>query len=97
VLVRVACRELESFYLGDLVAVEMGLGISGLAAKQNTRKYRNPDALGSPSDELNRLTKGEYQKVAGSRAIAPHLDTQKNKSHSFHVLLTGILRLMAAT
>lgn len=30
VLVRVACRELESFYLGDLVAVEKGLGLKGL-------------------------------------------------------------------
>jgi len=36
-LVRVACRELESFYLGDLQAVEAGLGIGGLAARQNTK------------------------------------------------------------
>jgi hypothetical protein len=33
--VRIACRELESFYLGDLRAVESGLQVRGLAAKQN--------------------------------------------------------------
>jgi len=47
VLVRIACRELESFYLGDLEAVERGLGIRGLAAKQGQSKFRNPDRLGS--------------------------------------------------
>ena len=26
-LVRIACRELEAFYLGDLAAVELGLGV----------------------------------------------------------------------
>ncbi|MBM9532106.1 hypothetical protein JWG42_18295, partial [Desulfoprunum benzoelyticum] len=30
-MVRIACRELESFYLADLAAVERALGISGLA------------------------------------------------------------------
>lgn len=29
--VRIACRELESFYLGDLEAVEQGLNVSGIA------------------------------------------------------------------
>ena len=33
-LVRIACRELESFYIGDLAAVERGLGIRGLVTKK---------------------------------------------------------------
>lgn len=94
VLIRVACHELESFYLGDLSAVEKGLGIKGIAAKQNNRKFRNPDNLGNPSEEIGRLTGGEYQKVAGSRAIGQHLDPMRNRSHSFNVLLSGIRRLM---
>lgn len=40
VLVRVACHELESFYLGDLRAVESGLKLSGVSLKQNHRKSR---------------------------------------------------------
>lgn len=90
-LVRIACRELESFYLGDLQAVEQGLGISGIAGKQENAKYRNPDRLGSPKAELKSITGKKYQEVSGSRAIAPHLNIEGlNKSHSFGVLLTGI-------
>ena len=96
VLVRIACRELESFYLGDLAAVEKGLGLSSLSAKQNSRKYRTPDILGNPSEELFKLTEYVYQKVAGSRAISPHLDLQGNRSHSFNVLLSGIRKLLFA-
>lgn len=94
ILIRLACRELESFYLGDLAAVEKGTGIMGLADKQNTKKYREPDRLGSPSGELRWLTTGNYQKILGSRAIAPHLDLEQNRSHSFRVLVSGIRKLM---
>lgn len=93
VLVRVACRELESFYLGDLAAVEQGLGLKGLKAQQRGRKFRNPDALGNPADELLRLTSNAYDKIAGSRAIAPYLNLEVNCSKSFNVLLSGIRNL----
>lgn len=93
-IVRIACRELESFYLGDLNAIETGLGIHGLAKKQNTEKFRNPDKLSNPSIELEILTKGVYQKISGSRAIAPHLDSNNNRSHSFSVLIKGIRKLI---
>ncbi|QTA83697.1 DUF4276 [Desulfonema limicola] len=93
VLVRIACHELESFYLGDLIAVEKGLNLSGLAKKQNNKKYRDPDRITSPSQELTRLTSGLYQKIAGSRAIAPHIHIENNKSHSFKILLAGICKL----
>ena len=95
-LVRIACRELESFYLGDLVAVEKGLNLSGLAKMQENKRYRDPDRLGGPANELTRLTKGLYQKISGSRAIAPHLDLEKNKSHSFRILVDGIRNAFAA-
>ena len=97
-LIRIACTELESFYLGDLNAVEQGLGISNLAKKQLERKYRSPDALSNAAQELQNLTQRKYQKVAGSRAIAPHLKTDgSNRSHNFNVLLTGIEKLISAT
>jgi hypothetical protein len=90
----VACRELESFYFGDLEAVEKGLGLRGLAAKQNQLKFRASDNLGSPSGELSRLTGNQYQKVSGSRSIAPHMSLDNNRSHSFNVLLSGIKKLV---
>jgi hypothetical protein len=93
-LVRISCHELESFYLGDMQAVETGLGIHGLARQQNKAKYRNPDALGNPSEELMKLTGGKYQKLSGSRAIAPYLDLENNRSHSFNVLIAGLRRFV---
>jgi hypothetical protein len=89
-IVRIACRELEAFYLGDLRAVELGLGINGLAGKQNKAKFRDPDQLPCPSRELEKLTNSRYQKIAGSRAIAPHLDTESPRSKSFRHLITAI-------
>jgi len=98
VLIRIACRELESFYLGDLSAVEKGLELTGLGRQQTKNKYRNPDALGNPAQELSRLTSKSYQKVSGSRAIGPNLDiTGSNCSHSFNVLIEGIRKLSAET
>jgi hypothetical protein len=92
-LIRIACRELESFYLADLEAVEKGLGITGLARQQQNKLFREPDRLGSPSKMLKDLTKGLYQKISGSREIAPHLDTNNTRSTSFHHLVAGIRRL----
>jgi hypothetical protein len=90
VTIRIACRELEAFYLGDLLAVEKGLKIGKLAAKQRVAKFRNPDSLQSPAHELEMLTNLKYQKVSGARAIAPHLNLDTPKSQSFHHLLQAI-------
>ena len=93
VLVRIACHELESFYLADLAAVEAGLGLNGLAKHQNTAKYRSPDALQNPSKELLTLTRQHYQKVSGSRVIGRHLDVSNERSNSFKNLIVGIRRM----
>ena len=60
-LVRIACHELESFYIGDLRAVEAALGLSGLVQHQRAARFRNADRVESPSRELAKLTRGAYQ------------------------------------
>jgi hypothetical protein len=92
-LVRIACHELESFYLADLNAVERGLNLTGLADQQNKARFRNTDHVEKPSKELTKLTKGQYQKVSGSRQIGLHLDIQNQRSQSFKNLVVGIQRL----
>ena len=92
-LVRIACKELETFYLADLGAVEQGLGVTKLAVQQAHAKFRNPDSLGNPSKELATLTQGVYQKVSGSRAIGKHLDPANPRSPSFKNLIKAIRRL----
>lgn len=94
VLVRIACRELESFYLGDLAAVEKGLCVNGLKRQQQNKKFRNPDGLNNAAEELFKLTNNGYDKVAGSRAISPYLDLNINRSKSFNALITGIKNLI---
>ncbi len=87
VLVRVVCRELESWFLGDLAAVEEALGES-VARLQEKGKYRAPDELGSPSRELAAIVPG-YSKIRGARAIGRVLDPERNRSTSFGVLVAG--------
>lgn len=94
-LVRIACHELENFYLGDLQAVEKGLEMEGIARQQRKAKYRDPDRLANAKQELKNLTKGHYQQISGSRKIAPHLDLEgSNLSHSFKMLIAGIKKII---
>lgn len=92
-LVRIACHELESFYLGDLHAVASALGPANLSKKQGNAKYRDPDSLNNAAQELKRIAT-RYQKLSGSRAIAPVLSLEHNRSHSFRQLISGIERLL---
>jgi hypothetical protein len=94
-MVRIACRELESFYFGDLSAVEAGLGIRNIENHQHKSKYRIPDEIVTPCDELEKLTNGVYQKVAGSRSIGQLLSLENNSSHSFNTLISGISNLLS--
>lgn len=89
-IVRIACREIGAFYLGDLRAVELAFQLRNVATKQERARHRNPDKIHSPSRELEKLTGNKYQKVAGSRAIAPHLELESPRSRSFHHLLQAI-------
>ena len=91
--VRIACKELESFYLADLCAVEQALGLKKLVRQQGSAKFRSPDRLGSPSKELEALTDGFYQKVSTSRAIGKFLDPVNERSPSFKNLMKSVRRM----
>lgn len=92
-LIRIACRELESWYFGDLSAVEKALGKKSLISYSNKSKYREPDNIQNPLEELRKITGGVYQKTSGSREIAPHLAVEKNNSPSFRAFIAGVHRL----
>lgn len=94
-LVRIACRELESWFLGDLATVEQVFGVPGLGKRQEKTKFRSPDKLGNPSRELESLVPG-YRKVGGARALGPALALEANRSHSFGVFVSGV-RAMAGS
>jgi hypothetical protein len=88
--VTIACREIEAFYLGDLLAVETGLNIPHIARQQHRARFRNPDSVETPARVLETLTRHRYHKVSGSRAIAPHLNIDAPRSASFRYLIHAI-------
>lgn len=94
-VVRIACHELESWYLGDLAAVQTGLGVTGLVRHQSNAPYDKPDQFAAPARKLQSIV-STYQKIGGSRAIGHHLDPDNNRSHSFKVFVAGIRKLVAA-
>jgi hypothetical protein len=94
-LVRIACHELESWFLGDLAAVEKSFNIKRLAEQQRNRKYKEPDKLSNASEELEKLVKG-YRKVSGAKKIAACMTIDKNYSHSFNCFISGVSGLFNA-
>ncbi len=87
-LVRIACRELENWYLGDLRSVEMvypGSRASKLVMKS---KFRSADRLNG-SDEMKNLSP-HFSKIACARAMAKVIDTESGRSHSFLKTVEGI-------
>ncbi len=91
-LIRIACHELETFYLGDLQAVALGLNRVGLQKSQHKSTYKKPDKLVNAKQVLKKLTQGAYREVSGSRAISAHLNIHENCSDSFNHLVAGMQR-----
>jgi Domain of unknown function (DUF4276) len=94
-VVRIACRELETFFVGDWKAVATAFGMPALAKLGAKAMYRQPDLLGSPSAELKKHI-SQYQKRDGARRIGPHLDPTRNRSQSFGVFMRSIQQIAAA-
>ncbi|MHC5820678.1 MAG: DUF4276 family protein, partial [Nostoc sp.] len=94
-MIRIICHELESWFLGDLTAIEKAYGLKpqSLNKKQDQNKFRYPDRLNSAKEELRKLVP-EYYPGTHSKAIAPYLSLTENKSRSFQVFLDGINKIL---
>ena len=87
-LIRIACRELEAWYLGDMPAIEKAYP-NFKAKKYITKaKFRNPDNCNS-SYELEKLLPN-FQKGFASKEIPKYLDINNNRSESFNQFIKGI-------
>ncbi|MAT83559.1 MAG: hypothetical protein CMQ43_13440 [Gammaproteobacteria bacterium] len=92
-LVRIACRELEAWYLGDLHAVDRAYPGSRVARVSRKARYRNPDTIVTPSKELERIVP-EFQKVDGARRLATEIVVEDCGSPSFRAFVDGVLSLV---
>jgi hypothetical protein len=92
VLVRIACKELESWYLGDMDAIEKVYPKFRAKTFKKSAKFRNPDTL-QASQELKILIP-EFQKGFASKNISKFISVEKNSSPSFLQLITGISKFL---
>ena len=94
-LIRIACQELEAWYLGGPDAMADAFGNEGLRRIGSRARYRAPDERPKPSVDVKSLIP-EYQKISGARRMAGSMTREGNHSHSFGVFLNGIDSLCAA-
>jgi len=89
-LIRIVCRELESWYLGDMNAIFKAYPKLRVDIHKNKQKFKKPDDLDRPASEIIRILP-EFQKISSAKAIAPHLSVNdENKSTSFIATISGI-------
>ena len=91
-LVRIACQEVEAWYLGEPDALAEAFNDDGLRRIGRRARYRNPDAVIQPARELSKLVPA-FQKVSGARRMALRLSRERNQSPSFHALVDGVERI----
>lgn len=91
--VRIVCHELESWYLGDMDAIEKVFPRFHAASYRGKKKFRQPDECANPKQELKKIV-GDYPQIATAREIAPHLDIDGNISPSFHCFITGLRQMV---
>jgi hypothetical protein len=90
-VIRIACRELENWYLGDFDAIEKVFPQVKAKLFQKKAKFRNPDRLNG-AEEMKKLTKA-FSKTDTARKIAGHMSLSQSKSESFVQLLQGIQKI----
>jgi len=86
--VRIVCQELESWFLGDLAAIETAYSVP-VSTEANNRKYRDPDKIEKPSRDLKSHI-NNYRKIEGAERIAEHLNLHHNKSQSFLTTINSL-------
>ena len=94
ILIRIACRELENWYLGDIESI-IKIYPKSKAINYDKAKYRNIDSL-EGSKELSQITNKEYKKIEGSEQLGKIINTNfnKNKSLSFKIFCKSLERFI---
>ena len=91
-LVWIACQEMEAWYFGDIDALCAAYDRPKLREVIGKKKFRVPDAIPDPEEELYRLIP-EHQQISGAKRVAPHMDIERNTSASFQQFVRGVRRL----
>jgi hypothetical protein len=90
-VVRIACRELENWYLGDFEAIKSVYPEINAKALQLKSKYRNPDHVFG-AQELSLLS-DNFSKTRAAMAIGSTINIASNRSPSFQQFISGLSKL----
>ncbi|QSV44491.1 DUF4276 family protein [Geobacter benzoatilyticus] len=91
-VVRIACRTLEAWFVGDWDSVGTAFEQPRLANLKRKAMYQDPDRLSNPVTELRKVIP-DYQKRDGARRIGRLLDPARNSSRSFRLFVETVRRL----
>lgn len=91
-LIRIVCRELESWYIGDLMAVKSAYPHFKVDQYVRKAKYRYPDVCNA-AYELKEILP-EFQKVTSAGKIGAFINENTNKSESFNQFVSGIKKFI---
>ena len=101
-LIRIICRELEAWFLGDMNAIQRAYPRFEPSKYQNSSKFRDVDIIHSPNERLKEIIP-DYEKLDNlpknevAERIAPYLTIDNeftfNKSPSFQNTLNAIQKL----
>jgi hypothetical protein len=98
---RLAIEELEAWYFGDWEAVKQAYP-KVKANIPSQAKYRSPDAIkGGTWEAFERVMKAAgyfktgLRKIEAARAVATHMNPDRNTSRSFQVLREALIEMAA--
>lgn len=92
-VVRIVCRELENWYLGDFYAMSRAYKDKAVLKQQNKAKYRDADRTHG-SSEMKKLVKN-FEKMEAARRMSQYMDIHKNRSTSFQHFVSGIQKFIS--
>lgn len=97
--VRIVCRELESWFLGDFNALHQIFPRFSPEQIHNPSRFRRIDAVVNPLAELKRivpeLANRTVPKVWLSKTVAPKMSIYANRSESFNQFVGALRSLLA--
>ena len=102
ILIRIACKELESWFLGDMKAIEKAFPKFKSDKWINKKKFRNVDIIQKPSiiikkiiPELKNYDVIPKRKIA--ERISTYMDVNNNRSLSFNHFVEGLKKIINLT
>jgi hypothetical protein len=91
-LVRIACRELENWYIGDFEAVEKIYPEIRAEQQFKKAKFKDSDSVFG-AHEIGLLTKN-FGKIHAARLLGEIINIQANTSPSFQQFISGLSKLL---